>query len=164
MGNRIFKPKTAPEYETVEDDILSIISDHDTLLEPKEVVMVSASATITVDIPIIVAADIVESLSKSLPIDIPVPEPVVERKSESIEHSSIEHSSIEHSSIERSSIERSSIERSSIERSSIEHSNNNSDEITSLSSISEECGGFKSHPVTEESDLSSDEDIPELDE
>jgi hypothetical protein len=159
MGNRIFKPKTAPEYETVEDDILSIISDHDTLLEPKEVVMVSASATITVDIPIIVAADIVESLSKSLPIDIPVPEPVVERKSESIEHSSIEHSSIEHSSIERSSIERSSIERSSIE-----HSNNNSDEITSLSSISEECGGFKSHPVTEESDLSSDEDIPELDE
>jgi hypothetical protein len=154
MGNRIFKPKTAPEYETVEDDILSIISDHDTLLEPKEVVMVSASATITVDIPIIVAADIVESLSKSLPIDIPVPEPVVERKSESIEHSSIE----------RSSIERSSIERSSIERSSIEHSNNNSDEITSLSSISEECGGFKSHPVTEESDLSSDEDIPELDE
>ena len=144
MGNRIFKPKTAPEYETVEDDILSIISDHDTLLEPKEVVMVSASATITVDIPIIVAADIVESLSKSLPIDIPVPEPVVERKSESIEHSSIEHSSIE--------------------RSSIEHSNNNSDEITSLSSISEECGGFKSHPVTEESDLSSDEDIPELDE
>jgi hypothetical protein len=138
----------------VEDDILSIISDHDTLLEPKEVVMVSSSATITVDIPIIVAADIVESLSKSLPIDIPVPEPVVERKSESIEHSSIEHSSIE----------RSSIERSSIERSSIEHSNNNSDEITSLSSISEECGGFKSHPVTEESDLSSDEDIPELDE
>ena len=137
MGNKFYKQKTEQKMEadaeakslTVpcnvkEEDTLSIISDPEPLLTPAQNI-VSTSIN--------VASDIAESLSKSAPIDIPIHDTVVDKKSEIVE------------------------ENNTFEE------NNNTEEIASLSSISEECG-FKSEPITEESDLDSDEDVLELDE
>jgi hypothetical protein len=169
MGNKLFKYRTEQQTDknVKEVDTLSIVSEHGVLVEPKmeplptpvqacacetalapacacetlqacvcEIAPAQALACETVPVPIIVTSDIAESLSKSLPIDIPIPEPIVERTSEIVEDNNICET---------------------------DNNNNNTAEIESLSSISEE-DGFKSEPNTEESDLSSDEDVLKLDE
>ena len=141
MGNRLFKQRTEQQTDknVKEVDTLSVISEHGALVEPKIEPLpapecASACTPACALVPIIVTSDVAESLSKSLPIDIPIPEPIVELKSEIVE-----------------------------ENNTFDNKNNNSAEIESLSSISEE-DGFKSEPITEESDVSSDEDVLELDE
>jgi hypothetical protein len=138
MGNTLFTPKIdQPGADILKDeDTLSVMSDPDTLIEPKvalEQNLVPAPAPVPVPacetVPIIDTSNVVEklaeSLSKSLPIDIPL----LEQNPHVIESIG----------------------------------DNDSEEIASMSSISEKCG-FKSEPISEESDLGSDEDVLGLDE
>jgi hypothetical protein len=183
MGNKLFKQRQQSASLTMpsnikEQDTLSIISD----LEPVSAcetasacvaacetasacASVCASACATVMVPIIDTSDLAESLSKSLPIDIPIPEPVIEQKSEIIE--SICDTNICGTNICGTNICGTNICGTNICDTNICDTNicdtNNSAEIESLSSISEECG-FNSEPITEESDLESEQDVLELDE
>ena len=77
MGNKLFKQnlEQQPDINTNKGDTIST----DTIIEPtvvqeQKIATACEPETVTVDIPTIDASDVAESLSKSLPIDIPVPE------------------------------------------------------------------------------------------
>ena len=139
MGNKLFKQnlEQQPDINTNKGDTIST----DTIIEPtvvQEQKIATACEpepeTVTVDIPTIDASDVAESLSKSLPIDIPVPEQTAHVIKHAKENISKENDSEE----------------------------NDSEENDSLSCLSDY--GTKSPPNTEESDIETDEDVLELEE
>ena len=137
MGNKLFKQnlEQQPDINTNKGDTIST----DTIIEPtvvqeQKIATACEPETVTVDIPTIDASDVAESLSKSLPIDIPVPEQTALVIKHAKENDSEENDSEE----------------------------NDSEENDSLSYISDY--GTKSPPNTEESDIETDEDVLELEE
>ena len=137
MGNKLFKQnlEQQPDINTNKGDTIST----DTIIEPtvvqeRKIATACEPEIVTVDIPTIDASDVAESLSKSLPIDIPVPEQTALVIKHAKENDSDENDSEE----------------------------NDSEENDSLSCLSDY--GTKSPPNTEESDIETDEDVLELEE
>ena len=152
MGNKLFKQnlEQQPDINTNKGDTIST----DTIIEPtvvqeQKIATACEPEIVTVDIPTIDASDVAESLSKSLPIDIPVPEQTALVIKHAKENDSEENDSEENDSEENDSEENDSEE-------------NDSEENDSLSYISDY--GTKSPPNTEESDIETDEDVLELEE
>jgi len=102
MGNKLFKQnlEQQPDINTNKGDTIST----DTIIEPtvvqeQKIATACEPETVTVDIPTIDASDVAESLSKSLPIDIPVPEQTAHVIKHAKENDSEENDSEENDSL-----------------------------------------------------------------